>query len=97
MNMNIPDTLTELNELCSFFMEAETKLKDGQVTNISGIDQRVSSVCQKVAEAMPEQQKEYLPLMTTLIDLLNGYEQSLLSLQKATLEEAEAKAKKQGS
>lgn len=91
--MTTPDTLTELNELCSFFMEAETKLETGQVTDITGIDTRVSAVCQTVAEAIPEQQKEYLPLMTTLIDLLNGYEQALLSLQKETLADAEEKAK----
>ncbi len=86
--MTIPDTLTELNELCSFFIEAEEKLKSGKATDITGIDQRVSAVCNTVAQAMPEQQKEYLPLMTTLIDLLNGYEKSLVSLHQVSLKEA---------
>lgn len=79
---SIPDTLKELNELCQFFMKAEDDLKQGQVTDLTGVDQRVSDVCKTVQAAMPLQQKEYLPLLTTLIDLLNGYEQSLRVLQE---------------
>ena len=86
--MTLTDTLTELNNLCSFFMDAEEKLQRGKTTDISGIDARVSTVCKKVSVALPEQQKDYLPLMTTLIDLLNNYEKALISLQKENLQEA---------
>ncbi len=95
--MTIPNTLTELNELCSFFIEAEEKLKNGKATDITGIDQRVSAVCNTVASSMPDQQKEYLPLMTTLIDLLNGYEKSLVTLHQDSLEEAMEKQENAGS
>jgi hypothetical protein len=81
---SLSNTLSELNELCRFFLEAEAGLKQNRITDISGVDARVSKVCKTVEEAMPEQQREYLPLLTTLIDLLNGYEQSLRSLHAET-------------
>ncbi|MGE0108721.1 MAG: hypothetical protein AB7S81_03005 [Bdellovibrionales bacterium] len=84
--MTISDTLLELNSLCGFFLEADAELRDGKVTDVTGIDARVAAVCKKVTDALPEQQKEYLPLMNTLIALLNGYEKSLRTLQDSTME-----------
>ena len=77
----ISDTLTELNDLCRFFLQAEADLKEGRVTDASHVDERVSNVCKAVETALPDQQKEHLPLLTTLIELLNSYEQSLRALQ----------------
>lgn len=81
---NITDTLTELNDLCRFFIEADETLKNNKITDMTGVDTRVSAVCQKVAASVPEQQKEFLPLLNTLIELLNNYEKALINLQKET-------------
>ena len=83
---SLTDTLTELNTLCQFFSEAEARLRKGQVIDLSGIDARVAEVCQKVETAMPEQQKQYLPELTVLINLLNTYESALKALH-GTLDE----------
>lgn len=74
---SLPDTLKELNDLCEFFADAERGLKNGQFTDLVGIDKRVAAVCKTVQQAMPDQQQQYLPELTVLINLLNGYEQSL--------------------
>lgn len=73
----LSETLKELNDLCQFFARAETSLKKGEIVDMNGVDVRVANVCQTVQQAIPEQQKEYLPEMTALINLLNVYEQSL--------------------
>ena len=73
----LTDTLAELNELCQFFSDAENRLKAGQVIDLSGVDERVGKVCKIVETSMPEQQKQYLPELTVLINLLNTYEASL--------------------
>ncbi len=90
----LSDTLTELNELCRFFLQAEVELKEGHITDASNVDERVSNVCKTVETALPDQQKEFLPLLTTLIDLLNSYEQSLRGLQN-TLEKDESEQSEQ--
>lgn len=86
----LPETLDELNELCRFFEEAEKALAQGRITDLTGIDARVGAVCQRVQKALPEQQELYLPELTVLINLLNGYEQSLRGLYAA----AQAEVKK---
>lgn len=75
----LSETLKELNALCRFFADAEAALKKGKVIDMTGVDARVAAVCQNVQKAMPEQQKEYLPEMTALINLLNVYEETLRS------------------
>lgn len=80
---SLTETLSELNALCQFFSDAETGLKKGQIVDLTGIDARVAAVCQTVQQAIPEQQKEFLPELTVLINLLNIYEQSLRTAQSS--------------
>jgi hypothetical protein len=76
---SLSETLAELNNLCQFFADAEARLKNGQVVDLAGVDDRVAAVCKTVETAIPEQQKEYLPELTVLINLLNTYEAGLKS------------------
>jgi hypothetical protein len=88
---NQPETMDELCALEAFFTEAHAQLRRGQILDMSGIDKRISSVCQKVQKAPPAQQQVYLPKLTALIELLNNYESELRKLQAAvthTLPEA---------
>jgi len=77
----LSNTLAELNDLCQFFINAENKLKSGQIVDMNGIDSRVANACKSVQEALPEQQKEYLPELTSLLSLLNSYETALRGLK----------------
>ena len=70
---SIDSTLTELNALRQFFTDAMTKLNDGQIVDMAGIDRRVAAVCQTVQGAVPTQQQVYLPELTVLIELLSSY------------------------
>lgn len=77
----LTDTLTELNDLCQFFKDAEAGLKSGRMTDLSGVDARISAVCKTVQDAVPAQQQQYLPELTVLISLLNSYEKELRILK----------------
>ncbi len=77
MPASLNETLNELNDLCRFFTDAERRLKDGQIVDMKDIEARVAAVCQTVQNAVPEQQKEFLPEMTVLVNLLNVYEKTL--------------------
>lgn len=74
-------TLKELDDLKSFFTAAQNQLQVGQITDITGVEKRVAVVCEIVQKAAPAQQEAYLPELTVLIDLLNGYEEDLRRLQ----------------
>ncbi len=84
---SLSETLDELNDLCHIFTAAETKLKEGQLLDLTGVDARVAAVCQTVQASIPEQQQQYLPELTILLNLLDSYEKGLRDLQ-ATAKEA---------
>lgn len=88
----LSETLTELGDLCQFFVTAEDALKAGNVIDMTGIDARVSAVCQTVQKAIPEQQQQYLPELTTLIGLLQSYEKALRQWKDQTEEQQSAHA-----
>lgn len=73
--------MQEINSLKDFFTSAHALLLEGQMVNMNGIDKRISVVCQTAQNAPPEQQKAYLPELTTLISLLNSYEAGLRKMQ----------------
>lgn len=77
------DTLTELNALSQFFVHAEADIRQGKNVDMSGIDARVSGVCQTVQQAIPEQQKLYLPELTILLNLLDSCETALRLMHPA--------------
>jgi len=87
---SLSETLDELNALCQFFVDAEKSLKNGKMADLSGIDVRVNTVCKIVQESIPEQQKEFLPELTVLINLLNVYEDNLKNWHNS-LSEAQEK------
>ncbi len=80
---SLSETLNELNSLCQFFADAEKRLQKGEVVNMNGIDARVAAVCQTVQKALPDQQKEFLPELTVLINLLDSYEKAIKDAQSA--------------
>lgn len=87
---SLTDTLMELHTLCQFFADAEQRLKNGQMVDLGGIDARVAEVCKIVEDAIPEQQQQYLPELTVLINLLNTYEITLKTLHNNLLENQKA-------
>lgn len=82
-------TIHEMGALQHFFSTAMEKLKQGQVVDMTGIDVRVSQLCQVVQKAPPEDQQMFLPELTVLIDLLNNYEALLRKLQASAAAAAE--------
>lgn len=77
----LQDTLAELNELSQFFIMTEAAIKNGGEVDMSGIDERVSTLCHTVQTAIPEQQKIYLPELNVLLNLLNSCELALRVMQ----------------
>ncbi|MDD3183283.1 MAG: hypothetical protein PHD48_10850 [Alphaproteobacteria bacterium] len=75
------ETLAELNELSQFFITAEATIKKGQEVDMSGIDDRVTTLCLTVQTAIPEQQKLYLPELNILLNLLNSCELAIRVMQ----------------
>ena len=75
------NVMNEIHDLQQFFTAAHTQLQAGQVVNMSGVENRISRVCQAAQQAAPEQQQTYLPELTVLISLLNTYEQDLRTIQ----------------
>lgn len=80
----LQDTLAELNELSQFFITTEATIRNGGEVDMSGIDARVSTLCQTVQTAIPEQQKIYLPELNVLLNLLNSCELALRVMQTNT-------------
>jgi hypothetical protein len=85
---NATEILSELSALKTFFNAARDALAQSKVVDMSGIDVRISKVCQTVQKAQAEDQAACLPELTNLIDLLNKYEQDLRVFQTAQLAEA---------
>jgi hypothetical protein len=79
------DVMPELVALREFFLKAQKELERGSVTNLIGIDSRISKVCKSVQEAAPDMQEKYLPELTGLIELLNTYEHALREFQTVQL------------
>lgn len=78
---SIQQTLAELNELSAFFIQAEATIKGGGNVDMSGMDARIADVCQTVQDALPEQQEQYLPELTALLNLLNSCEMAIHNMQ----------------
>ena len=73
--------MNEIRELQQLFATAMAQLRAGQIMSMVGVDERISNVCQAAQKAPTEEQQVYLPELTVLINLLNGYEQDLRKLQ----------------
>jgi len=78
---SIQETLAELNTLSQYFIEAEATIKSGKTVDMTGIDQRVSQLCETVQTAIPEQQEVYLPELTALLNLLNSCDLAIRMMQ----------------
>ncbi|MDD5586741.1 MAG: hypothetical protein PHY92_07290 [Alphaproteobacteria bacterium] len=88
--------LKEIHDLQQFFTGALALLDAGEISSMSGVDKRISAVCQAAQNSPPEQQQVYLPELTILIDLLNHYEKDLRKLQ-AALNAASSKGGEDGA
>lgn len=75
--------LKEIKELQQFFTAALSHLQEGQVLNMTGMDKRISLVCEAAQNAKPEEQQVFLPELTALINLLNAYEDELRKIQSS--------------
>ncbi len=82
---SLQHTLAELNELSQFFIHAEAEIRKGQNVDMSGIDARVAELCQTVQQAIPEQQKLYLPELSILLNLLDSCEAALRLMHQTDL------------
>jgi len=83
----LADTLADLNALCHYFMDAETKIRQGLHIDMSGMEQRVNEICQMVQRALPDQQQQYLPELTALLGLLSSCEAALRSMPPVGINE----------
>ena len=94
--MNSPSlqhTLAELNELSQFFIHAEAEIRNGKNVDMSGVDARVTELCLTVQQAIPEQQKLYLPELSMLLNLLDSCEVALRLMHQTDLPSSTTQAK----
>ncbi|MCL2469671.1 MAG: hypothetical protein FWF24_05515 [Alphaproteobacteria bacterium] len=82
--LNLQETLNELHALAAFFLNAEATIKDGGAIDMSGMDERVTVMCEMVQNAPIEQQQLYLPELTTLLTLLDACEQAIHNMTPAS-------------
>lgn len=83
MTIDLEDKIYgELSELQLFFTDALNNLANGKIVDMTGIDKRVAQVCISVQTAPPEKQQEYLPNLSSLIEMLGAYERDLRKIQE---------------
>jgi hypothetical protein len=73
----LAETMQEIGALKALFADALERISKGDIVPLTGVDQRISTLCRTVQTADPSHQQIYLPELATLIDLLNGYEAAL--------------------
>ncbi len=95
--LSSPAAITdELQSLREFFFEAQEDLRSGCMANMSGIEQRVYSLCQAVQAAPRDAQEQYLLELSSLIEMLSDYEAELRAMQDS-VETASVTSSAQGS
>ena len=81
----------DLTNMADFFVSARDDLKQDMITDLTGMDREISSLCERVQKSTPDVQKDCLPKLTALIDLLNEYEKDLRQFQALEMAQTDQK------
>jgi len=81
MTQKTDDIITRLNALSAIIDEAQEKLQNQQVVNLSHLDAEVEQVCQKALSLPPPEAQKVQPAMAQMIEKLEILGQSLKDFQ----------------
>jgi len=79
---NKDQLIAELNRLSAFIEDAQIKLGEGKVLNLSHLDSEVETVCQEIVKLPPKQAQDVQPVMADMISKLETLGISLQEFQK---------------
>lgn len=79
---NKDQLIAELNRLSAFIEEAQIKLGDGEIINLSHLDGEVETVCQQIVKLPSKQAQDVQPIMADMISKLETLGISLQEFQK---------------
>jgi len=79
---NKDQIITELNRLSSFIEEAQVKLSEGQIVNLSHLDGEVETICQEIIRLPTSDAQATQPVMADMISKLEALGISLQEFQK---------------
>lgn len=79
---NKDQLIAELNRLSAFIEEAQVKLGDGEIVNLSHLDSEVETICQEIVKLPPKQAQDVQPVMADMISKLETLGISLQEFQK---------------
>ena len=77
--------LDELASIKNFLDAAMAEMRTGSLPDITGLEQRVSEVCQKVQSADDDAQKKCLPELSLLLQSLDECERSMREWHAAAM------------
>ncbi|MEM6812199.1 MAG: hypothetical protein AAF549_07005 [Pseudomonadota bacterium] len=80
---NLDDILQRLSELTQFIEEVQDKLADGEVVNLSHLDQEVENLCQEAMSLPPDQIGQVQEPMAAMIGKLESLGAALQDFQKS--------------
>lgn len=67
---NTQQIAARLNELTDFIEEAQAKLNDGEVVNMTHLDDEVSALCDQTLALPPQEAAQIQPIMGEMISKL---------------------------
>lgn len=79
--MNSEDIQKRLGELSNFILESTRTVESGQMIDLSGLDDEVASICDRVVTLPPQQAAQAQPLMAEMIGNLERLGQALKEYQ----------------
>jgi division protein CdvB (Snf7/Vps24/ESCRT-III family) len=79
---NKEQIIIELNRLSTFIEEAQIKLGDGEVVNLSHLDDEVETICQEIIRLPAAEAQAVQPVMADMIGKLETLGLSLQEFQK---------------
>jgi hypothetical protein len=93
--MNTTQIKQNLNDLTAFIEQAQIKLAQGEVIDLSHLDKDVATLCEAAIQLPPTQAKDVQPAMGEMISKLEELSVGLKDFQSHLKERAE-KMKQEG-
>lgn len=78
---NAQQITARLNELSDFIDEAQAKLNDGEVVNLTHLDDEVATLCEQALALPPQEAAQVQPVMGDMISKLEQLGASLKEFQ----------------
>lgn len=80
---NADDITQRLQELTTFIEEAHKQLKEGEVVNLSLLDDEVGELCDQTLQLKPQEAVKVQPVMADMINKLEKLGVALKDYQEA--------------